>query len=105
MRAGTLDERVELQERVETKDNDGYESESWRTVARVWVSVENLKAEERIEAEQRRGTRTHRIRMRYRAGVTSKMRIRDGDVVYQIDAVTEGFGRRRELQLMAVREE
>ena len=105
MRAGTLDERCALQERVTTTDEDGHESESWRVVAHVWASIENLKAEERVEAQQRKGLRTHRIRMRYRGGVTSAMRLVNGTVVYNVDAVTEGFGRRRSLELMAVREE
>ena len=105
MRAGSLDEWVEIQERVETVKPGGHESVAWRAVARVWASVEQLKAEEKVEAQTTRGFMTHRIRMRYYPGLTAKHRITHDGVEFNIDSVVQGFGRRRETQALAVQVE
>jgi SPP1 family predicted phage head-tail adaptor len=105
MRAGSLDELVEIQERVETKDAEGHESAAWRTVGRVWAFIEQLKAEERQEGATLKGLRSHRIRMRYRSDLTAKHRIKHLGRIFNVDAVMQGWGRQRETQAMAVQEE
>ena len=75
MRLGPLRQRVNIQARSATVDAFGQESETWATVATVWASVEPLSGRELLAAQQVQGETTHRIRMRYQAGVTTSTRL------------------------------
>ena len=75
MRLGPLRQRVNIQARSATVDAFGQESETWATVATVWASVEPLSGRELLAAQQVQGETTHRIRMRYQAGVTTSSRL------------------------------
>jgi len=75
MRLGPLRQRVNIQARSATVDAFGQESETWATVATVWASVEPLSGRELLTAQQVQGETTHRVRMRYQAGVTTSTRL------------------------------
>jgi len=75
MRLGPLRQRVNIQARSATVDAFGQESETWATVATVWASVEPLSGRELLAAQQVQGETTHRVRMRYMAGVTTSSRV------------------------------
>lgn len=100
MRIGTLDRRVEIQRDAGTTQNAANEEiEDWRKVATVWASIVPLSGTERIVAEQTQADVTHTVTLRYRAGVTPKMRIIYGERRLEILSVVEGLKRRRELIL------
>ena len=75
MRAGPLRHRIQIQNRSLLVDEFGEESQVWATVATVWASVEPLSGRELLAAQQVQGETTHRVRMRYLAGVTSSSRV------------------------------
>jgi len=75
MRAGKLRHRVQIQERVETKDAHGGITESWSTVVTRYASIEPLSGRELFEAQKASSEATVRIKMRYYSGLTTKHRL------------------------------
>ena len=105
MRAGALRHRVTLQQATESQNSFGEVERVWTDVATVWASVEQLSGREFIEARQVDATLSTRIRMRWRNGVTEKMRVVWTDPsgrqhTYNIVSVIADATHRRELMLM-----
>lgn len=84
-------------------DELGQPIESWSEVATVWASVEDLTGREYQAAQSTQNPVQTRIRIRYRAGIQSSMRVLHGTDVYSIQAVLDRDGSKRELQLMCVK--
>jgi SPP1 family predicted phage head-tail adaptor len=101
MNAGKLDQRVTLQALSGGVDEIGQPlPDTWTDVATVWAAVEPLAGREYIAAGAMVSAVETRIRLRYRPGVVSSMRVIHGDTVYGIEAVIHVKSARRELQLM-----
>lgn len=102
--AGRLRHRLVLQQRSSQADGGGGQAGGpWAapvTVATVWGSIEPLSGGERLRAMRLEGHLTHRVVIRYRAGVTSDMRIAFGARVFNIRAVVDIDERRRALELL-----
>lgn len=78
MRAGALRHKIAIQEQTDTSDGMGGFSTSWSNVSgmgSVPAAIWPLKSDERIDAMKLEHEVTHRVRIRYRSGVTTKMRI------------------------------
>lgn len=101
IRAGQLDQRVELQQKSSTRALNGEEIVSWITVATVSAAVTQIGGREFFAAGQMQGTVDHRVNMRYRAGVTRDMRLLWRGAPLDIVLVTEK-GRKSELELMCI---
>jgi len=91
--------RITLQSPSAELDATGQPA-SWNDVATVWAAVEPLRGREYFAAQQVNAETTTRIRIRYRAGVTSAMRGRYGSRTYDIVSVIDVDERHVELQLM-----
>lgn len=100
MRAGKLRHRLDIQRALETQGDTGEVTVIWSDFATVWGSVEPLRGREFFAAREQQARVTTRIRIRYTAGVTPKMRVLFGDRIYLIDAVIDPEERHAELQLM-----
>ena len=100
MQAGQLRHRVTLQTVTETRDAVGGIVESWATTVTLWAAVEPLRGREFFQARAEQAGVDTRIRIRYRSGLTPKMRVTWGSHAYDIEAVIEPDSRRRELHLM-----
>lgn len=75
MEPGRLRHRVSLQGVTRTDDGGGGYTEAWGDLATVWAAVEPLQGSEQIRAMQTEAAATHRVRMRYRAGVHAGQRV------------------------------
>jgi SPP1 family predicted phage head-tail adaptor len=75
MKAGSLRHRVQIQTFSEARDADGGITPTWTTAATRWASVEPLRGNEFFNASQVKGNVTHRVVMRYYAGLTPTDRI------------------------------
>ena len=107
MQSGRLRERVTIQQQSITRDSYGGEVINWTTFASVWASVLPAASGERFirGAVQELAKITHTVRIRYRAGITPKMRISwDGRLLY-VQTITDPTGRRAELVLMCEEEQ
>lgn len=99
MRAGGLRDWMVFEDLLPEKDSDGnvvYDSdgnvaEDWvdafEVNTRMPVELTPLSGRELIAAQSVQSKVTHRIRVRYRPGFTSRMRGRQADFVYNIEAI------------------
>ncbi|MEB0133784.1 phage head closure protein [Actimicrobium sp. CCC2.4] len=105
MIAGILDRRIRI-ERKQVGADDGYGGGeiTWVEVATVWAEVQDVlpsKSETQSDVI-RTATRPARIRMRYRSGITSDMRviIIERGMTMQVIAGPAEIGRREGIELM-----
>ncbi len=100
MRAARLRHRVTIQQPVVAVNGYGERITTWSTVATVWAAVEPLRGREFFDAEQVQAEISHRVIMRYRAGMESTMRLLYATRVLHIGTIIDVDERHRELQLM-----
>lgn len=101
--AGKLRHRVALQElRAGSPDvsGSGMPDESWTTVATLDASAEPLSGRELFAAQEHHSEVTTRFRIRYRSGVTAKMRLSFSGRLYDIRYVINVEERNREMLLL-----
>lgn len=91
---------VTIQQLVETQNAYGEIIAVPQTFATAWGSVEDLAGREFFAAQQINAEVTTRIRIRYLAGILPQMQAIANGRTYDILAVLDPDGRRRELQLM-----
>lgn len=72
---GRLRERVTIQASTETRNRLGESVLAWSTFGERWASVEGLSSREVLLTGQQQTELTHRVRMRYVAGLTQSMRL------------------------------
>lgn len=89
MRAGSLRHRVDLQCFANTvHPSTGDRSRVWTTVVEgLPAAIEPLSGREFLAAAASQSQVTSRITIRYRPGVTAAHRLKQGDVIYNIEAV------------------
>jgi SPP1 family predicted phage head-tail adaptor len=77
MRAGKLRHRVRIEQEITTRRPSGDELITWSTVATVWAEVQPVSGRESALAEQTRleALVDHKIRVRYRPGISVQMRV------------------------------
>jgi SPP1 family predicted phage head-tail adaptor len=75
IQAGTLRERVAVQQATENRNRLGESISTWSTFAEVWASVQGVSAREFLLAGQQQVEISHRVKMRYLTGLTPQMRL------------------------------
>ena len=70
-----LKKRITIQSQARTADGMGGWTETWATLTTVWAAVWPVSAREILKAGQTSMEITHRVRIRYRAGVLASYRI------------------------------
>jgi SPP1 family predicted phage head-tail adaptor len=104
MRAGKLIHLIEIQSPIETTDAAGGPIPTWdeqTPYAQLYASVQPLRGREIIAAGTDTQT-THKITTRYKAGITTDMRIKFGERYFGIDSVINVDERNVMLEIMAV---
>jgi SPP1 family predicted phage head-tail adaptor len=94
---GALRRRLLLEAPVEAPDGAGGSLRTFETVAAVWAQVEWLSGDERWQGGRPEQRVSHRITLRWRAGVDAGRRLRDGEQSFDIRAVGDPDGGRRRL--------
>jgi hypothetical protein len=95
-----MDNLAVVQTPTESANAIGEPILTWSTFATRWVAILPLSGNEQITALANEGNVTHRIRMRYTAGIKPKMRLVSEGRTFEIMSVVER-GRREEHELMA----
>lgn len=87
MNIGSLRHRLTLQRLADPPVRDAYGevTESWVALATVWGSVDQLGGREMTYASQRQSAATHKIVIRYYAGLTSADRVKFGTRIFNIE--------------------
>jgi SPP1 family predicted phage head-tail adaptor len=94
---GALRRRLILEAPVATPDGLGGATQAYATVAALWAQVEWMSGDERWRAGRPEQFATHRVTLRWRAGLDAGQRLRDGARIYEIRAVDDPDGSRRRL--------
>lgn len=98
--ASDLRHRLTLEQLSRVTDEGGGFSESWVTVATLFADLRPIGGDERFEADRLAGRVTHRIVLRYRAGVVPAMRFRTATRIFHIAAAIDADERRRWLNCL-----
>jgi SPP1 family predicted phage head-tail adaptor len=72
------------------------------TETEMWAHVEPLEGRELLQAQQVNASLTHRVTIRYRAGVAPTQRLRFGTKTLEILSIVNPGEANRELQLLCV---
>jgi SPP1 family predicted phage head-tail adaptor len=110
MRSGELRHTVAIQEQTDTPDGMGGYTTAWANVTgmgAVPAAIWPLKSVEKIEAMKLEHTVTHKIRIRYRSGISTKNRIywSDKSRVFNIISILNRDERNIMLEMWANEEE
>ena len=100
MKPGKMRYRITIEQNCGNQDEYGNITNEWIDVCTVWADIVPLSGREYLAAEQNMSETQFKIYIRYREGVTAKMRVLEGNHVYELLSV---LGNRRSgmLTLMA----
>lgn len=89
MNTGRLRHPLEVQEYVyQSQDpNTGEVIYDWVTISREWGSIDSITGKEFIAASAEQAQTNYRITIRYRDGLTTTSRFKDGATMYGIEAI------------------
>jgi SPP1 family predicted phage head-tail adaptor len=108
MQSGKLRYLVAIERKTSARDGFGADQELWSTVALVYAGFESLNGNELFAAQKINPDVTHKITIRYRAGILATMRVNWTDTtegrnrIFDILASMDLEQRREKLQLLAV---
>jgi len=100
MRTGSLRHYVEIHALTIIEDDIGNQTEEWAKVAEVWAAVEPLQGDEKLAAAYIQAETTHKVTIRYLAGITPANRLLFDGRTLEIESVRNLEERSRELVLM-----
>jgi SPP1 family predicted phage head-tail adaptor len=93
IRPGELKERVVIQAPAENRNALGETTLSWSTYDTRWASVEGMSAREVLLNGKQDINITHRVKMRYVAGLNQNMRLSWRGKTLEIISILEHFSR------------
>ena len=91
---------ITIQSPVESVNTLGERVITWSDVDMVHAAVEPIRGREFFAAEQVQAEFSHRVVMRYRDGMTTRMRVLHLGRVLQINTIIDVDERHKELQMM-----
>ena len=98
MKAGLLDQRIEIQSQTLTKDSYGQDIPTWTTFATVWADVIPLEGDERYVALRKTENVLYRVKLRNLPNLTIDMRVLYEAKYYDIKSI-QRLGRKEGHQL------
>lgn len=85
---GELTHRLDIQAQdPPTRGTDGGITDNWFTVNTRWGKIQPMRADEQIRADRPEAIATHRITLRFYAGLTPRHRLKSGARVFSILSV------------------
>ena len=100
VRSGKLRHRIEIQQSTDTRDGFGAVSgQTWNLFCYAWASIEPLSGREYFAAAQTQSEVSHKITMRYKAGIKTYFRVTWNDRIFNILSVINTREENRELIL------
>lgn len=100
MDPGDLNRQITIQQYAATRDTFGGEVQTWANVATVWASKAHRTSREFFAAQKTNAETTDLFIIRYRSGITPKVRVIFDGKTYDIIGANDPDGRRRELHLL-----
>ena len=108
IRAGDLRHRVAIQQQTQTPDGMGGEVLTWTSVTglgSVPAAIWPLSSKEQLDAMKLESVITNKIRIRYRAGITSANRILFGSRIFNIKGAPINYDERNKTLDLLVTED
>ena len=99
MNPGDLDRRIVIQSLTESIDDYGQAVQTFSTLATVWSKVEEKSGSEGEEGDQIKAVKGVNFTIRYRTGITEKMRVSYDSNTYLVQAVINSDQRKRFITL------
>jgi len=99
LRSGIMDRLSVIQTPTESANAIGEPILTWADFATRWIAILPLSGNEQMTAMAQEGSVTHRVRLRYTAGLKPKMRLVAEGRTFEVMSVVER-GRREEHELM-----
>lgn len=87
MRIGKLDRRVTIQSLTETQDSAGQPIKAYADLATIWAERRDVRGNERFASNQALAMRAAIFRIRWRTGMTEKMRLIDDGTTYDVTGI------------------
>jgi SPP1 family predicted phage head-tail adaptor len=84
---GDLDQRITVQEAIDTRNSIGERVSSWATALECWADVEIVKAEEKDIGGSNRNVITHNLIIRYSTVPKEKNRVLWKDLTLEISKI------------------
>ena len=94
---GARRRRFVLELPLESPDGFGGVLRTYAAGPQIWGAIEMLRGDEQVRAARPEQAVTHRVRLRYRDGVTAAHRLTCGTRCFQIRTAADPDGMRREL--------
>lgn len=101
MQAGQLRHSITIQKRTSTVSH-GEQSTTWTDFVRAFASVQPLTGREALVSRQETADVSHKVIMRYQAGITPAMRVSYNGRFFDVQAVLNIDERNRELHLLCI---
>ena len=105
MRAGKLKTKILIERITETANQFGEPIKSWTTFVTAWAEIRPLIGREFFASKQIDSEITAEIRIRYIAGITTKMRVNNSGQLFNVKSVINPQNARKELVLKVVENE
>lgn len=100
MQIGKLRYKITIENVIETINDLGEVIERWNEFAKVWAEISPLRGREYWASKQTTSEITGKIRIRYLVDITSKMRVKFGERIFDIEAVLNTDERKIETILL-----
>ncbi len=81
--------RVIIEQPDDSLDGSGGLTREWQEVVTLWAEITPLRGNERLRAMQLASNVTHRLQLRYHAGLTAATRIRWNDRIFNIQVILQ----------------
>ena len=96
--------RITFQEAQKTPDGSKGFTVEWTFVAEVWASVEPVSGRERFFSQQIKAEVTHKVKIRYKSGITEAMRILHRERVFLIESIIDINERQEFIEIRCMEE-
>lgn len=100
LKTGAMRHRITFQRPLKTPDGYKGHTVKWQDMVTVWASVNPLSGREYFYSHQIKAEVTHRVKIRYREGITEKMRIKHLDRVLAIESILDLQERHETLEIL-----
>jgi SPP1 family predicted phage head-tail adaptor len=99
--AGKLTSKITIQRDCgKTRDAHGQPVENWEQFHECWAQIKPTSGRERYIDQQLLAEATHEVAIRYKAGITPKMRVLYGSRIFDITVVHDIEERHVEMRLI-----
>jgi len=102
MKIGELGKRITLLQITTTIDENGFARDAEAELATVWAAVSNLHGKEYFAAKAVQAESTVKFTIRYRSGITTNMKIRFQDRLFNIIDIDDIKYRKKYLEIKAL---